>query len=126
MDRKQITISALLTIASAVVSCGFVAYGAGIMLMEDVEAWFIIMGIAKAVYGFVSLVVLFMAWRDDRKNWRKVIFYFATGFLLLYILGSLDSGMISGLEYGFLFGVAVLLAINWVAVRVVMRNRGVT
>ncbi len=107
-------------------SCGFIAYGVGIVFAEGLGVWLVVLGVVITIYGFVSLVGLYVAWRSNQKNMSRVFHYFAAGILLLFVLASFDSGMISGLEYGFLLGVAVLLAINWAAVRVVEGYRGVT
>ena len=98
MERKQLIIGSLLTMASVVVSCGFVAYGAGVVFGEEVPKWIIAFGVVTAAYGFCSLAVLIMAWRRYGAEAKKLIGYLAVGFMAVFFLGSLDVGMVSGLE----------------------------
>lgn len=125
MDRRKKTICGLLSIASAVVSCMFIAYGAGVVLGEGVPGWIVAFGVVTAAYGICSLVVLVLAWSRYREKTKKLIGYFAAAFMVLFFLGSLDVGMVSGLEGAGLLIVGLMLLVNWFAVSAVVKLKNV-
>jgi len=125
MERSNIITSTLLSIASFIVSCVFVFYGTGILLSEEVPKWIIAFAIVAAAYGFSSLAILIMAWRRYGTRAKIIISYLAIGFMVVFVFGSLDVGMVSGLEVAGLLLVGVMLFINWLAVSTVVKWRSV-
>ncbi len=126
MRKRQLVISIFLSLASLAVSGGFAVYGTAIVRAEEMEGWLVALGIAVAMYGIGSFVALLMAWRFNRGLAKKVISYLAPTFMVMALLGCLDTGMISGLEFGLLFGLLLMVSVNYFAVTVVANSRGVT
>ena len=125
MDRTQQIISGILSVASVAVSCVFVFYGSVILFGEEVPKWIIAFGFITAAYGLCSLAILIMAWLRYGVNVKKSIKYLAVGFMIVFFLGSLDLGMVSGLEVAGLLLVGLMLLVNWLAVSVVVKVRNV-
>lgn len=125
MERTQMIISSLLTITSLAVSSVFFVYGAGILFVEEVPKWVIVFGVVTAAYGLCSVAVLIMAWRSYGAKAKKLISYLAIGFMFVFFFGSLDVGMVSGLEIVGLLFVAAMPFINWLAVSVVVKLKNV-
>ena len=123
LDKKQLRGGILLTAASIVVSCVFVAYGAGVVFGEEVPGWIIVFGVVTSAYGLCSLAVLILAWLHYGIKAKKFIGYLAVWFMVVFFLGSLDAGMVSGLEVVGLLFVGVMLFVNWLAVSAVVRLR---
>ena len=59
---------------------------------------------------------------EDRPLYEK---YLAVGFMIVFFLGSLDVGMVSGLEVAGLLIVGLMLLVNWLAVSLVVKVRNV-
>ncbi|RME56674.1 hypothetical protein D6779_10165 [Candidatus Parcubacteria bacterium] len=125
MERPQVITSSILSVASVLVSCIFVIYGAGVLFSEEVPKWIVAFGAVTAAYGLCSLAVLIMAWRRYGAKEKKIMKYLAIGFMVVFFLGSLDVGMVSGLEATGLLLVALMLFINWLAVNAVVKLRNV-
>lgn len=123
MKKMQLVTSGILSLASALVSCVFFAYGAAVLFGEDVPKWSIGFGVVTAAYGLCSFAVLIMAWRRYGARAKKTIKYCAIGFMILFFLGSLDVGMVSGLEVAGLLLVGLMLFVNWIVVSVVVKLR---
>jgi hypothetical protein len=123
MDRKQLTIGSLLSIASVVVSCMFVSYGTGIVFGGEVPGWIVTVGVVTAAYGLCSLAVLILAWGRYGEKGKKLIGYLAVGFMVVFFLSSLDVGMVTGLEVAGFLIVVVMLFVNWLAVSTVVKLR---
>lgn len=125
MEKKQLIIGSLLTIASVVVSCVFVVHGSAVFLGEEAPKWLTTFGIVTAVYGLCRLIILILAWLRYGTWARMLISYFAVALMAVFSLSSLDVGMITGLEMAGLLVVGVMLYINWLAVSVVVKLRNV-
>ena len=125
MEKKQLIIGSLLTVVSVVVSCTFIAYGAGIVVSEDVPKWIMAFGVVTVTYGICSLAALLMAWGRYGAKTKRVISIFATVYMAVFIIGSMDVGMVSGLEVAGILLVATMLFINWFAVSSVVTLKNV-
>ena len=122
MNIKK-SISAALTFVSFLASFMFILYGARVAFSEAVPAWIRVFAIVTAGYGVVSIVILMWAWRRGGNKPIKAINYMVIGFLALFVISSMDVGMISGLEIIGIIGVSLALWINWYSVKRVARWR---
>lgn len=126
LESTQAVLGGILTVTSFLVSCLLVAYGTGLLFAEEVPGWAIAFGVATVAYGLCSVAVLVMAWCRYGSRATEISRYLAIGFMIVFLLASLDTGMVSGLELLGLFFVAGMLFINWLAVSAVVRLRGAT
>lgn len=68
-------------------------------------------------YAIAASIILINALRTGKIGYSRVAFYFAFALSLLLIIGSIDKGRISSLEW-FLIGVVVpVLNLNWIATK---------
>lgn len=124
MNKKQKAFCTILTIASLTVSAAFITYGTAIVLGNDVPSWIIVFAILTAIYGISSLVTLGLAWSIHyAQKTKKYIKYLAIAFMVLFFVGSLDVGMVSGLEIVGLIVVGLMLLVNWYAVIFIANTR---
>jgi hypothetical protein len=81
--------------------------------------------IVALLYGIASAAFLGGAWLFSKTIFRPLSQWSAAFVLVLWLVGSLDSWRISGLELWSILGVAFLLSINIVNVRRTLYVRGV-
>lgn len=122
MNIKKL-ISVILTIVSIAASLMLIVYGVRGAFSENIPTWIIVFNIFTIGYGVGSLAILVWAWCNGGNKSIKYIKYMAIGFLALFIIGSMDVGMISGLEFVLILFVALLLCVNWYSVKYVARWR---
>jgi len=79
---------------------------------EAVPVLIMVFGIITIGYGIGSIVIMVWAWRKAGTKASKLIKYMAIAFLALFIIGSMDSGIISGLEFMVILAVSLLLWVN--------------
>lgn len=115
-----------LSVASLMVSGLFCWLGASYLTEALGDTLAIFAGIVALLYGISSAAFLVAAWLSPKSKFRSLSQWSAAFVLALWFAGSLDSGMISGLELWSIFGVALLLTINVVSVRRVLHVRGGT
>ena len=93
------------------------------MLLSSSEPFIVYLFAAvNCAYGLASLYLLVAAWRHPRVRLERIARWLASGFIVLWVVGSMDSGMISGLEWGAILVVAVMLIPNYVAVCCALRS----
>jgi|SoiMethySBSTD1v2_1073268.scaffolds.fasta_scaffold148933_5 hypothetical protein len=85
-----------------------------------VRTWSAIVGL----YGIAMTILLVIAWRAPSRKFSRVAAVASGGFVPLWIIGSFDYRMISGLEVIAATLVAVAASINWYAVHLVVRGAG--
>jgi len=123
VSSNPTTIGVVLTIVSVAVLVLLVAYGGLIASSQEAPIWIIIFGVVTTIYGLSSLVILFLAWRRYGKKTTKAITNLTIGYIAVFILSSLDVGMVSGLEFAGIVIVGIMLSVNWLAVSVVVKSR---
>ncbi|WP_321392110.1 hypothetical protein [uncultured Desulfuromusa sp.] len=117
MKKSEKFIAAALTLLSASVSLVFFLYGAFIARGAIGQTWIMIFAILTACYGAGSLAALLWAWFKGGKRAIKVIKYLAIAFLALFVIGSMDVGMVSGQEFILILGVGLVIWFNWFSVK---------
>lgn len=94
--------------------------------MSKPPLWIMIFGVLTISYGLMNLILLLLAWKIGGDILGKVSIIGSVAFLILFILGSMDVGMISGLEWAGIFIVTLMTIINWFAIRkITLRKRTV-
>ena len=92
---------------------------------EETPMWIRAFGMFMAVYGVVNAGLLFLAWYRATLVLERIAKYSAIAFLLLFVLASLDVGMISGLEWVGIVVAGFMLILGWLAVKRVVEFRHV-
>jgi hypothetical protein len=109
----------LLSVASLAVSG--MAIWASLGVAAQAGFWVRLVDFFMLAYGVGTAVLLILAWLRGRMWQAHTTAALATSFFIAIVVASFDSGMISGLEFVFLLAVALILFVNWLAVRVVLR-----
>ena len=123
MTKKEWVISVILTLFSVTSSIVFIVYGIGIALGEGVPIWITGFAIITGLYGIGSILSILWAWVYGGVKTTQIVKRLAITFLALFILGSMDVGIISGLEVVGILGVAAVLWLNWFSVRYIANRR---
>ena len=113
----------ILTLFSVASSIVFIVYGIGIVLGEGVPIWIRGFAIITGLYGFGSVLTILWAWVYGGVKTSQIVKCLAITYLTLFILGSMDVGIISGLEVVGILGVAAVLWLNWFSVRYIANRR---
>jgi hypothetical protein len=117
--RRSFVLSIVLSLASVAASAGFIGTGASMVYGENLPSWMAGIGLILMLYGGGSIVLVIVAWLRGGTRIEQVAKYLAVGIFVVFVLGSLDAGIISGHEWFVLVTVAILLGINWLAVKTV-------
>lgn len=102
----------LLSTCSIAVSALFCWLSVAYLGTADGELVAILAGVAAGLYGIGSAAILVAAWLKPAQWVASASRWSAGAVALLWLLGSLVSGRVSGLEFLSLLGLVVLLAIN--------------
>jgi len=105
------------SIFSIFVSSVFVIFGASIYFEFNPPIWLKAIGTITIIYGLLSIALLISAWKSKANLNHKISMWLSIIIFLATFIGSLDVGMISGLEFLSLIIVGGMLAINWFAVK---------
>jgi hypothetical protein len=124
MNRKNIW-TAILALGSAVISISFAFFGAGALVSTAPPRATVLFGALLFLYGMVTLILLGLAWFRRQPALAKVSKFGGLAFFAAVFVGSLDVGMISGLEWLMLMFVGSLLWLQFVAVRRVVNETNV-
>ncbi len=76
------------------------------------------------LYGLWTLVLLGLAWWRGNPTVTKISKFSALGLFATIVIGSLDVGMISGLEWLMIVFMGSLLWLQFVAVRRIVSEKG--
>ena len=123
--NKKLALNALLSLKSIIISSVFVIVGFS-AVDKEASLFINIFGLSIGMYGLASLILLFVAWRLKQKYAHKLCFLLSIIFLCGYVIGSLDVGMISGLEWYGILVVTALVFFNWNAIKSVNKYKGNT
>ena len=80
-------------------------------------------GIVAISYGAISFGLLVLAWVRAKPALQIISKYSSLAFLVTVIAGSVDLGIVSGLEWLSIIFTAILLLVNWLAVKQVVEFR---
>ncbi len=108
-------------ILSIVVSVLFVFHGASLLVLGDTPAILILAGIVNVAYGAFSLILLALSWVKPRGVYARIILTSIFVLMVFQVVGSIDLGIISGLEFAGLLIVFVMLTCNWLSVKYVVQ-----
>ena len=112
----------LLAILSASISLIFVAYGFFVAFSGGFKLPVLFFALPAIGYGLASLFCLHLS-VNTLRPYAAIIKYASLGFLVAYLIGSLDLAIISGLELaGFMFALVIVIC-NWVLLSSIHKNR---
>jgi hypothetical protein len=117
------TLTIAVSIISVLISSVFLVYGLFISTSDDVPILIMFFSVSTTLYGLVSISSLIWACSKGEYKAVKLIKYSAVVYVLIYIAGSMDMGIISGQEIAGVFLVSILLIINWYSVNRVAKMR---
>ena len=120
MKSALIFFISLLSLASSTI---FVWVGYAICVGIDVPALARTFGIVAISYGAISFGLLVLAWVRAKPALQIISKYSSLAFLVTVIAGSVDLGIVSGLEWLSIIFTAILLLVNWLAVKQVVEFR---
>lgn len=116
---------AILTTVASLVALGIFCWlGFAYLAGADGEPTFVIAGSLTLLYGIGGFFVLGAAWLRPVAFLRSLSQWAAAALFVLWVVGSLDSGRVSGLEAWSILGAAFLLFLNVTGVRVVLKSHG--
>ena len=110
------TIAALLTVVSLVISAVFCLIGVIYLKGAEGNMGVLIAAIFTLSYGISNAVILGVAWLKPLPGLRPISRWAAFSVAILWVVGSLDLGRISGLEVASILGVTLLLLFNILSV----------
>ncbi len=105
-------------IFSAITSFLFVFYAVTVNFSADASQWLKTFSYVAGGYGLFNIYVLSWAWRSQAELAPKIDFVIAACFFGVFVMDSVRHGFSGGLTtIGGLIGLALVLAINWLAVK---------
>lgn len=117
MKRQESILPKFLALFSGLTSFVFIYYSVGIFSADSVPEWAKVFAYVCAGYGLGNIYILSWAWRSSG-TWplwaNKLI---ALCFLGVFIMDRWKTGIEGGLEYVGVLGVAIVLWLNWFAVK---------
>ena len=103
---------------SVITSFLFVFYAVTVNFSADASQWLKTFSYVAGGYGLFNIYVLSWAWRSQAELAPKIDFVIAACFFSVFVMDSIRNGFSGGLTtIGGLLGVALVLAINWLAVK---------
>lgn len=115
--KKIVSVAA--TLVSALLHAGLGTLGISIAIAAS-DSWFVrIFGAALGACVLGSLVVLALAWRSRSPGLRTTAAMLAAILVVIWTAGSLDNGILSGLELYACIAIAMVAGLNWFAVRAI-------
>lgn len=103
---------------SVITSFLFVFYAVTVNFSADASQWLKTFSYVAGGYGLFNIYVLSWAWRSQAELAPKIDFVIAACFFGVFVMDSVRNGFSGGLTtIGGLLGVALVLAINWLAVK---------
>ncbi len=117
MTKKALSGAVLLTTGSTAVSAVFLYYGGLVLVQGEAPVWARTLAGLSSLYAVLSLWILVWAWRGGGARAERAIKIAAVGFFVVFSMGSLDVGRVGRLEFAGVLFVAMLLSLNWFAVR---------
>ena len=121
-QRQKSIWLAPLAVFSVLTSFVFIYYGLGVLTAEYAPEWTKIFAYGAAGYGVGNIYILSWAWRTGREwaVWANKLI--ALCFFGLFIMNKWRTGVDSGLEYVSVLGMAVILWLNWFAVKKIIHR----
>lgn len=125
MKRQESILLKLLTLFSGLTSFVFIYYSVGIFSADSVPEWTKVFAYVAAGYGLGNIYILSWAWRSGG-TWplwaNKLI---ALCFFGVFVMDRWKTATGRGLEYVGVLGVAIVLWLNWFAVKKIAESRNI-
>jgi len=115
---KKLILSALIFFVGALLAF----YGIFLLSLTEDSIGDRLLGLAPAVLGVLLLVCLLLAWRRPSPRVFSIANWASAGFVVFFLIGSLDSGMVSGLEFAATFVIGSVLALVCWCLRTLVRG----
>lgn len=121
MKKHDSMILAGLIVFSVLTSFMFVSYGMNVVLSPMPARWLLIFSYVTIAYGLANIAVLSIAW-SSRERWAcEVNKLIALCYLGMFLVNIIKTG-ISAQVLVFFLAVALVLAVNWFAVKKVVNR----
>jgi hypothetical protein len=82
----------------------------------------LLLGAANVAYALASLVLIGLAWHRPSGRWHRISACCGGSLVLAWAVASLDSGGLSGLEWGTVLGLGFMAALIWSAILFIARD----
>jgi len=117
MKRQDSVFTTGLAVLSGLTSFIFIYYAVGVLTAESAEEWTRVFAYVAAGYGLGNIYILSWAWRSSGTGpaWANKLI--ALCFLGVFLMDIWRRGVDGGMQYVGACGVALVLWLNWFAVR---------
>ncbi|PKG36913.1 hypothetical protein, partial [Psychromonas sp. Urea-02u-13] len=121
--KSGVYLKYFLSIISILISSLFIAIGVMVILGATALLWKIGFALVTISYGIAGFYSLYLALGKRQVKGFNVLKYLSLAFMAIYIIANLDSGMISGQEFGLIIIISIFILLNWLSVNSIY-NRG--
>ena len=104
-----------LTLLVTLISACYILYGSAVLVSKDASLIVIIFGLISVCYGVLALLSIIIILVSNKPLKNIFVSILGAVFLVLFMVGVLDAGIISGHEIWGLAIAAFPIAINWFA-----------
>ena len=117
MGTRRSTLTIILSLLSACGSFCFIFFGLSVVLSTETLslAWFFAYLVIGC--GLLNFGILSWAWQKGGTGSLQAVKFLASGFMVVFSVGSLGTKLLSGSQTIIIAGVGIVLLINWLAIR---------
>ncbi|MGH9835329.1 MAG: hypothetical protein ACREBD_13615 [Blastocatellia bacterium] len=115
---KKLVLSALVFSVGALLAF----YGVFLLSLTQDSIGIRLMGLAPAVLGVLLLACLLLAWRRPNPRMVSIANWASLAFVVLFLVGSFDHGIVSGFEFVTTFIIGSVLALVCWCLRALIRG----
>jgi len=123
MKKHDTLIMYGLIVLSVLTSFLFISYGMNIIMSPMPARWILTFAYVTTAYGMANIAILSIAWSSRERRACQVNMLIALCYLGVFLVDTVKGGFNSGLEVFGILALALVLLINWFAVKkVVLRS----
>jgi len=117
MKRQDSIFTKGLTVFSGLISFIFIYYAIGVLTAAEAAEWTRVFAYVAAGYGLGNIYILSWAWRSSATGplWANKLI--ALCFFGVFLMDFWRRGVESGMQYAGAVGVALVLWLNWFAIK---------
>lgn len=117
MIRKHSLAAIFLSILSVLGSFLFIFPGLMVATAETASSRDSFFALLTVGCGLINIAILSWAWQNGGPGSLQAVRFLATGFMVVFSVGAIGTGLLGGKQLGIIGVIAVVLLINWLAVR---------
>jgi hypothetical protein len=104
----------LILLVTLISTC-YILYGSAVLVSNDAPLIVIMFGLISVCYGVLALLSIIIILLSNKPLKNIIVSILGAVFLVLFMVGALDAGIISGHEIWGLVIAAFPIVINWLA-----------